>query len=478
MEDNNTAPKVFISYSWVVSDRVEELAKRLVANGVNVVIDIWDLKVGQDKYAFMEQCVNDASIFRVLIICDESYMIKANNRKGGVGDEAVIITPEIYGHAEQEKFIPILFEKDGEGKGLIPHFIKPRIYIDLSGNDDNYEREFEALIRNIHRKPLHTKPALGRCPDWLNIETVDFSAIRDITKQIYSATEGSSKASFLVRKAKDEIIEAARLFSLSEVKAYDDALLDVIDQLKLLRDITLDYIDALICSGFNLSIIIVQLMEDLYNLLNDTSTRQGNQTYICEGYVFFVWELFICITATLLYYEKYAELHLVLMSTYFLKKDQNDSLTACYYSRFRRTCNTIERICKPKCTNPALFTLQADILVHRERKPILTVDSITNADLLLYQLYSIIIKDGENYHPWFPLTYVYREDKQDMWVRLRSQEYCKKLFPLFGVNTIEELKSQVAESNKLSDKLRFHNCFETPMRIESSISIDNIGIMN
>ena len=44
------APKVFISYSWDVAERVKELTERLVnPGGVDVVFDIWDLKEGQDK---------------------------------------------------------------------------------------------------------------------------------------------------------------------------------------------------------------------------------------------------------------------------------------------------------------------------------------------------------------------------------------------------------------------------------------------
>ena len=39
--------KVFISYSWAVQDRVIELAERLIANGVDVVLDVYDLKEGQ-----------------------------------------------------------------------------------------------------------------------------------------------------------------------------------------------------------------------------------------------------------------------------------------------------------------------------------------------------------------------------------------------------------------------------------------------
>ena len=101
------AKKVFISYSWKVQEKVIELAERLISNGIDVILDVYDLKEGQDKYAFMEKSVNDPSVDKVLIICDRSYMEKANDRSGGVGDETVIISPEIYGQMKQEKFIPI-----------------------------------------------------------------------------------------------------------------------------------------------------------------------------------------------------------------------------------------------------------------------------------------------------------------------------------------------------------------------------------
>lgn len=95
-------PHIFISYSWATEDfqtRVKELAERLMHDGVDVRLDIWDLKDGQDKYAFMEQCVTDPEVDRVLIICDKGYAEKADHRQGGVGDETTIISPEIYRNA-------------------------------------------------------------------------------------------------------------------------------------------------------------------------------------------------------------------------------------------------------------------------------------------------------------------------------------------------------------------------------------------
>ena len=133
-------PKVFISYSWTKSELVLQVANRLMSHGVEVVLDKWDLKEGQDKYVFMEQCVNNPDITKVLIFCDKTYTEKANNRTGGVGDETVIISSEVYGKVTQEKFIPIITERDEDGKEYVPAYIKTRIYIDFS-NPDLFEED-------------------------------------------------------------------------------------------------------------------------------------------------------------------------------------------------------------------------------------------------------------------------------------------------------------------------------------------------
>lgn len=166
-------PKIFISYSWSSDAIVLELAQRLVSHGVDVVLDKWDLKEGQDKYAFMERCVNDTEITKVLIVCDKVYAQKANDRTGGVGDETVIISSEIYGNTKQEKFIPVIAEKSEDGKAYVPTYIKTRIYIDLS-DPETYEIEYEKLLRNIYEKPQFTKPKLGKMPEWLDEEKTDF----------------------------------------------------------------------------------------------------------------------------------------------------------------------------------------------------------------------------------------------------------------------------------------------------------------
>ena len=123
-------PQVFISYSWTTEEfksKVKELAERLVHDGVDVKLDIWDLKDGHDKYAFMEECVTNPNIDRVLIICDKGYATKADKRQGGVGNETAIISAEVYQNATQEKFIPVIMERDEHGEPYMPAYLKSRM---------------------------------------------------------------------------------------------------------------------------------------------------------------------------------------------------------------------------------------------------------------------------------------------------------------------------------------------------------------
>jgi hypothetical protein len=472
--------KIFISYSWAVQERVIELAERLIANGIDVILDVYDLKEGQDKYAFMEQSVNNPIVSRVLIICDKTYTEKANNRYGGVGDETVIISPEIYGQMKQEKFIPIILEIDDNGKAYCPSYIKSRIYIDLSTQDDRYEVEYEKLLRNIYEKPLYKKPALGAKPEWLENDTVDLSAIRDLIKQIRGYTGGNlSKAEFLLRKAADEFVETAKQYTLTEDKPVDEVLLQVIDQFKGYRDLFVDYCEVLIYSALPISETLSSLIERLFNELHDATGKGSYSNSDFELYDFLIWELFISITATLLHFEKYMELNNILIRTYFLRESNfSNKLKASNYTVFRAYCRTIEETCKKKNSNSRLITLMGDILVKREKKPILTKESLTNADLILYQLYSVLDINGEGHGHWYPLTYVYHENLQSMWQRLKSKQFCKTIQPLFGVDNITELKAAIEKGSAERIIEGYSGCFKSPLTILSNIKIDEIGSMN
>jgi hypothetical protein len=166
----DTQPKAFMSYSWSTPEHeqwVVDLAHELGDSGVHVILDKFDLREGNDAIQFMEQMVNDASVTKVLLICDQVYAEKTNARKGGVGTEAQIISPQVYAQANQNKFVAVVTERDPEGKPYVPTYYASRIYIDL-GNQDTYSQEFDRLLRWIFGKPLHERRSIGNRPAFLD----------------------------------------------------------------------------------------------------------------------------------------------------------------------------------------------------------------------------------------------------------------------------------------------------------------------
>ena len=108
-------PKVFISYSHDSPQHkrwVAETASKLVDNGVDVFLDQWDLGLGTDIPKYVERSVSEAD--RVLMICTEQYVRKADEGKGGVGYEAMIVTAELVHNLGTSKFIPVIRQASGE----------------------------------------------------------------------------------------------------------------------------------------------------------------------------------------------------------------------------------------------------------------------------------------------------------------------------------------------------------------------------
>jgi hypothetical protein len=157
-------PKAFISYCWSSPEHetwVIQLATQLVENGIDVILDKWDLREGHDANAFMEKMVTDPQIKKVIMILDRAYAERADKRMGGVGTETQIISAEVYNKADQDKFVAVIAEKDQEGRPFLPTYYKSRIYIDLS-DQDSFAVNFEKLVRWAHDKPLHVKPTMGK----------------------------------------------------------------------------------------------------------------------------------------------------------------------------------------------------------------------------------------------------------------------------------------------------------------------------
>ena len=162
--DTNTPapPTVFIAYShdspthkmWVA-----KLATDLRANGVEAILDQWELGFGMDITHFMESGIRDAS--RVVIVCTPEYARKADAGKGGVGYEKMIVTGELYQDLGSDKFVPLI--ASGSTEDSLPSYLKTRLALDFT-EESLYSEKVIELVRELHKVPENVKPPVGTNP--------------------------------------------------------------------------------------------------------------------------------------------------------------------------------------------------------------------------------------------------------------------------------------------------------------------------
>ena len=197
----NNVPKVFISYSWESkehSEWVNSLADKLLADGIEAIIDSYDVIPGDRLPEFMESSIKDSDY--VIIICTEEYKRKANNREKGVGYESHIISAELYNNHNDRKFIPII--RQGEFNTAIPTYLDGKLAIDLRGNPYN-ETSYKDLIASIFK--VKKKPKVGIRPNYLDeyepisIEGEDIKIIGIISNEVTLPRNDGTRGSALYR---------------------------------------------------------------------------------------------------------------------------------------------------------------------------------------------------------------------------------------------------------------------------------------
>ena len=158
----DAAPRAFMSYAWEDDDHqawVLQLATRLRSNGVDVVLDVWDTRLGSDLAFFMESGITSAD--RVIVICSDQYVAKANAPMGGVGYEKKMLTPRLMNNLGSELVIPVIRNRSSSPK--MPSFLGAAKYIDFL-DDTTYEERYAVLIHDIHGRQIQAVPPLGQNP--------------------------------------------------------------------------------------------------------------------------------------------------------------------------------------------------------------------------------------------------------------------------------------------------------------------------
>ena len=163
MSASKIPPKVFISYSWDDASHknwVREFAARLRGDGLDVTLDQWHVRPGDQLPAFMEQAVRNSDF--VLIVCTPIYKAKSEGRAGGVGYEGTVIQGEIFIHGNDRKFIPLL--RRGRWIDSAPTPLSGKAYIAFNEEADHHQ-SYRALLHTLYSNEA-PPPAIGQKPDF------------------------------------------------------------------------------------------------------------------------------------------------------------------------------------------------------------------------------------------------------------------------------------------------------------------------
>lgn len=474
-------PKVFISYSWTDQQHqelVKHWADRLVADGIEVILDIYDLKEGDDKNVFMESMVTDPSVTHVLVICDSKYAEKANTRKAGVGTESQIISGEVYKKVKQSKFIPIVCDFGEDGEPVLPVFMESRMWINFSSSEAENEN-WEQLIRLLYGKPQHVKPKKGKTPTYITSDTPvpTSEALAKFNSLKQALLQDKKGISHYRRDFIESCVSYADELRVRErptVEVYGEKVVEDCGKLKAIRNHLCDWVllEGEVTDSETLSEVLIDVLERLRELKSRPPEINSWNDIWFESHAVFVYETFLYIVAALLKSGAYKVLHDVYTSHYLLPStdrygQSNFERFDCFYGY----SESLQAVLAPegrKLHAPAaeLIKLQAD----REDLPF---SDILQAELLT--LLMSFITDGTL---WYPQTlhYASHGNSFPFFVRAAQHKHFSKLAVITEISSADELREKVKEGHVRAGTDRWYN-FHFERNFWSSMNMDNLDTL-
>lgn len=446
--------RAFTSYSWSSPTHeawVINLASRLREDGVDVILDKWDLKPGHDAYQFMESMVTDKTVTKVMMICDKSYVDKANNRAGGVGTESQIISPELYGAGAQDKYAALMTDEDENGNAHIPVFYKGRIYFDFR-SADKFEDSYDQLLRWLIDRPQHVKPKLGAIPESILQVAPTATATQSRARRAEEAIRNSnSGAAGLVREY-GEILrtELKALEPLeNDQEPFDDTIVNAVASMRPYLRQMADLVATAVRFSTDTRVWdrILSIHEELGSLMYRDSETTRWHTHQFDAFKIVAHEAFLNTFALTLDEERFDLAIATLTRPYLVREHDGGNRPATSdFTVFRQYVESLDHRNQRLKLNR--LSIEGDML--RESHPAgssPSFESIMQADFVMY-LRACSSQAGLN---WYPYSLVYASNRFapfPVFARSESLSYFSKIAPILGTNNIAEFNTFLTALSK------------------------------
>jgi hypothetical protein len=427
-----------------------------------VTIDIYDLKEGNDKYAFMERMVTDSKISHVLIVSDSEYTKRADERKKGVGVESQIISEEVYRKVDQSKFIPIVTEFVNPETPCLPVFLKSKIWIDFS-SPEAVNKNWERLVRLLFGKPLHEKPELGKTPAYIT-DPVHAPATPARAKwfSLKDALESGKRGIKLFRS---DFLDACFEFA-DRMRVRDDPtsanlaerILQDCGNLVPVRNLIVDWI--LLESQIELSVefqeSVISFLERLLELRSrPASVTTWNEEWFAAHKIF-AYECFLYIVAALVKVQGFELLRTIYTASYMQPETEARSPDDQFekFDSFYASSQIIGTIIKQG--DRPFLSPTAELIKRQSDRPDLPFELIMQAELLTF-LMALLTPNAR----WYPQTLLYARYTKDfpLFVRAAQHKTFAKLSVVTGIPDVKRLKEEIAAGAQRMGMERWNNFY-------------------
>ncbi|MCY4095755.1 MAG: toll/interleukin-1 receptor domain-containing protein [Gammaproteobacteria bacterium] len=445
-------PKAYISYSWS-SQQHQELvrrwADRLIGDGVDVVIDQYDLAPGNDAYSFMERMVTDSTVTHVLVVCDPTYTDKANARRAGVGVESQIISSEIYERVDQSKFIPIVTAFDSDGNAILPAFMSSLVWIDFS-SDEKVNESWEGLVRLLFNRPRLSKPKLGAMPPYLEQDSVeDGSEIELRFEELRSAAKTGNPNFDLLRsefvKTCIRLADEMRVREPLELSDQDLGMKVMNDcrQLVVVRDALVDWLFLDLAAGNEnaLPSKLMGVLESLLELKARPEELRGWRDTWFGAHSIFVYETFLYIVSTLIRFNSVDVLRTIFEHNYMLPLTERGTENFGRYDRFWGSSDALTVVLRSPDERRYLSPA-AELVKRQATRADLGFLDVMEAELLVF---FFTLTDDNRW--WYPGTLHYASYSwvSPLFLKATRREDFKFLSRIVGIENADELRARVKE---------------------------------
>ena len=479
IEPTTNPTKAFVSYSWSSPTHetwVLDLATRLREDGVDVILDKWDLKPGHDSYRFMETMVTDSTVTKVIMVCDRRYAEKADSRSGGVGTESQIISPQIYSASTQDKFAAAITEGDEAGQAHVPTFYKGRIFFDFRSGD-RFEDAYEELLRWLVDRPQHVKPKLGAVPESILSSTPTASATTSRARRADDAIrKGLGSAAPAVREFGDALVEelASMSPSLRPGSASEEPVLAAVSAM---RPYARQFSDLMVTA--------IRYHEDprTWDAVLDVLERIGRMMFRDPGaspwhshqgdvYKIVAHQLFLSLVASTLEEDRLDLTQSVLVRPWLVRDAAGGGRRSTSdFSIFRQHPSSLEE----RSRRPGLSAagVQAELLKDMFPKGSTPgFESVMQADFALF-LRALGQATDANWYPVSLIDAVDRFTPFRIFARAESEAYFIRLAPILGVPDLAEFRRRMVEFGGMRIVSDFYDDERLPLG--ALANVDHLG---